>query len=421
MSAANAHDNTVPSASDVLTEARGAQVSGNASEIEVHNETAATSTSMERVKRFCAEQLEYLLSSVNLRADTYLRNTLRENGGVLPASIAVELPAIHPCLEAFADSSEEVKQRVVVDGIRGYSNRLAIETRFRSGNGEDEPYYVVSPPIPDMMHTDSELLSDIGDRYSTVYVGNIPPRTTQKIIVELFSFVGPVLSVRSPYLNNPANREQKRNVFAFVEFANRSSVRYACRVMNGIQLYGTALVVRAAHCPKREDTDVELFVDNLAECVDEGILEEVFSVCGKPIDVLIARFPNGSSKGYAFVSYQTWPECESAIASLSSLFLLGRMITVDFSHRTKRRSDEVNLSAAGTAVASSLIHSSVVQQSVTHLRKNVNIANIVDSRYRFEIANLIATEHAWRVGIPHPPMTPSYYTAVRVLTEVNPQ
>lgn len=49
------------------------------------------------------------------------------------------------------------------------------------------------------------------------------------------------------------------------------------------------------------------------------------------------------------------------------------------------------------------------------LRRNLGIADIVDRRYRFEVASTIAAEHAWRVGAPHPPISSRYDTAVQIL------
>ena len=98
---------------------------------------------------------------------------------------------------------------------------------------------------------------------------------------------------------------------------------------------------------------------------------------------------------------------------------MGRMISLDFSHRTKRRVEEAKPHEQTVNVSSSLVNSSMMQDSVAHLKTNVAIADMVDSRHRFEIANLIATEHAWRVGVPQPPCTPRYYTAMRLFTEAS--
>ena len=82
---------------------------------------------------------------------------------------------------------------------------------------------------------------------TTLFVGNLPFRTTPGELNELFSQAGTVLSV-----NIPTDRETGRSRgFGFVEMENSEIMEQAIQAFSGYSMDGRALVVNEAR--RRED------------------------------------------------------------------------------------------------------------------------------------------------------------------------
>ena len=84
--------------------------------------------------------------------------------------------------------------------------------------------------------------SDIG----TLYVANLPWRTTEDDLAALFQEFGPVVDVR--VIQDPATGRSRG--YAFVELANSDHVPRAVVSLNGREFNGRRLVVSPAR-PKR--------------------------------------------------------------------------------------------------------------------------------------------------------------------------
>lgn len=194
---------------------------------------------------------------------------------------------MQPCLDAFKGDLEEFKDTILIQAVQEHSTVLSIQ-------GDASHTYVVCHSVDENELVEEEGgLAHWGDPYSTVFVGGLSPKVTQRTLHELMSFAGPVVAIRAPHLQQSSLQENntgnwQRKLYAFVEFANRSGVRYACRVMNGIRLYDILITVRPSKLPKPESSDTELFVGNLASNCDEGILEEIFSICGKIVEINVS-------------------------------------------------------------------------------------------------------------------------------------
>jgi len=70
----------------------------------------------------------------------------------------------------------------------------------------------------------------------TVFLGNLPDEVTKDILEEIFVQMGPLYNVN--IVNNPTSK------FGFVEFVDESSVIYACKMMQGLKLFGKSVTVK---------------------------------------------------------------------------------------------------------------------------------------------------------------------------------
>jgi splicing factor 3B subunit 4 len=105
------------------------------------------------------------------------------------------------------------------------------------------------------------------DKESTLYVGNLDERVTDKLVWELLVQAGPVVHVHLP----KDRVTQTHQGYGFVEMNSEADAEYAANIMNGIKLWQKPIRVNKANADKRNEAGVgatasvgaELFVGNL--------------------------------------------------------------------------------------------------------------------------------------------------------------
>lgn len=185
---------------------------------------------------------------------------------------------------------------------------------------------------------------------ATCYIGNIDDRATDAIVWELMIQAGPLVN-----LHLPKDRiTQSHQGYAFAEFQTEQDADYACKVMNGLKLYGKPIRVnKASNDRKQIDIGANLFVGSLDPAVDERLLFETFSAFGGIIGLpKVARDPtSGEPKGFAFVSFDSFEAADAAIQALNGQFLLNKNITVDYAIKKDSKNGERHGTAAERLLA----------------------------------------------------------------------
>ncbi|SPO30569.1 related to spliceosome-associated protein SAP-49 [Ustilago trichophora] len=185
---------------------------------------------------------------------------------------------------------------------------------------------------------------------ATCYIGNIDDRATDAVVWELMIQAGPLVN-----LHLPKDRiTQSHQGYAFAEFQTEQDADYACKVMNGLKLYGKPIRVnKASNDRKQIDIGANLFVGSLDPAVDERLLYETFSTFGGIIGLpKVARDPaSGEPKGYAFVSFDSFEAADAAIEALNGQFLLNKNITVDYAMKKDSKNGERHGTAAERLLA----------------------------------------------------------------------
>ncbi|KAK0626878.1 hypothetical protein B0T14DRAFT_562746 [Immersiella caudata] len=167
---------------------------------------------------------------------------------------------------------------------------------------------------------------------ATVYVGNIDERFSQDLLSELMTQVGPVRQVHMPQ----DRVSQTHQGYGFVEFDTPGSAEYAAKVLNGIRVWGKPIRVNKASADKQKTVDIgaELFINNLDPQVDEKILYDTFSQFGGILrQPSIIRDDNNISKGYGFVSFDSFEASDAAKATMNGQYLLSKSITVEYAYK----------------------------------------------------------------------------------------
>ncbi|KAI5806558.1 hypothetical protein DFH27DRAFT_466710, partial [Peziza echinospora] len=170
------------------------------------------------------------------------------------------------------------------------------------------------------------------DKEATVYIGNLDERVTDAIVWELMLQAGRIVNVHLP----KDRVTQTHQGFGFVEFISEEDAEYAARIMNQIRLYGKPIRVNKASADKQKTVEVgaELFVGNLDPMVDEKTLYETFSTFGNLVAApKIARDDSAASKGYGFVSYDSFEASDKAIESMNGQYLMNKEVSVQYAYK----------------------------------------------------------------------------------------
>lgn len=185
---------------------------------------------------------------------------------------------------------------------------------------------------------------------ATCYVGNIDERATDPLMWELMTQAGPLVN-----LHLPKDRiTQSHQGYGFAEFQTEQDADYACKVMNGLKLYGKPIRVnKASNDRKQIDIGANLFVGSLDPAVDERLLYEAFSTFGNIVGVpKVARdAATAESKNFGFVSFDSFEAADAAIEALNGQFLLNKNITVAYAMKKDSKTGETHGTAAERLLA----------------------------------------------------------------------
>ncbi|KAK4241462.1 splicing factor 3b subunit 4 [Achaetomium macrosporum] len=196
---------------------------------------------------------------------------------------------------------------------------------------------------------------------ATVYVGNIDERFTQELLSELMTQVGPVRQVHMPQ----DRVSQTHQGYGFVEFDTPASAEYAAKVLNGIRIWGKPIRVNKASADKQKTVDIgaELFINNLDPLVDEKILYDTFSQFGQILrQPNIVRDENNISKGYGFVSFDSFEASDAALATMNGQYLLSKAITVEYAYKKDGKGERHGDEAERKLAAEGKKHNIVPEQ-----------------------------------------------------------
>lgn len=186
---------------------------------------------------------------------------------------------------------------------------------------------------------------------ATTYVGNLDPQVSEELLWELFVQAGPVVNVYVPK-DRVTNLHQG---YGFVEFRSEEDADYAIKILNMIKLYGKPIRVNKASQDKKSlDVGANLFVGNLDPDVDEKLLYDTFSAFGVIVtNPKIMRDPEtGNSRGFGFISYDSFETSDAAIEAMNGQYLCNRQITVSYAYKKDTKGERHGTPAERVLAAS---------------------------------------------------------------------
>ncbi|EYU29755.1 hypothetical protein MIMGU_mgv1a008780mg [Erythranthe guttata] len=186
---------------------------------------------------------------------------------------------------------------------------------------------------------------------ATVYVGNLETKASEELLWELFVQAGPVVNVYVPK-DRVTNAHQG---YGFVEFRSEEDADYAIKVLNMIKLFGKPIRVNKASQDKKSvDVGANLFIGNLDPDVDEKLLYDTFTAFGVIVtNPKIMRDPEtGNSRGFGFISYDSFDASDAAIETMNGQYLCNRQITVSYAYKKDTKGERHGTHAERVLAAS---------------------------------------------------------------------
>ena len=171
---------------------------------------------------------------------------------------------------------------------------------------------------------------------ATVYVGNLDSSCSEDLLLELFVQVGRVKSVYMP----KDKVTQAHNGYGFVEFLDAIDADYAITILNMVKLFGRPLKVSKSSLNNKaelsRDVGANLFIGNLdPNDVDENLLYDTFSAFGTLIrqPKIMKDEDTNQSKGFGFVSFDSFEASDTALECMNGQFLGNRQIIVQYAFK----------------------------------------------------------------------------------------
>lgn len=167
---------------------------------------------------------------------------------------------------------------------------------------------------------------------ATVYVGNLEEKVNDELLWELMLQAGPVVNVHLPKDKVSA----KHMTYGFVEFRSEDDAEYAIKVLNMIKLFGKPIKVNKVSQDKKvAEVGANIFIGNLDPDVDEKLLYDTFSAFGGIIQTPKVMRDNelGTSKGFGFISFDSFEGSDLAIECMNGQYLCNRAIVVQYAFK----------------------------------------------------------------------------------------
>jgi splicing factor 3B subunit 4 len=173
---------------------------------------------------------------------------------------------------------------------------------------------------------------------ATIYVGNLDEKVHDELLWEFMLQAGPVVNVHMP-------KDKVSGIhqgYGFVEFRSEEDADYAMKIMNMIKLYGKPIKVNKASQDKKNiDVGANVFIGNLDPNVDEKLLYDTFSAFGGITQTpkIMRDQDTNASKGYAFVSYDSFESSDIAIECMNGQYLCNRSIVVQYAFKKESQGE----------------------------------------------------------------------------------
>ncbi|KAK3077606.1 Multiple RNA-binding domain-containing protein 1, partial [Coniosporium uncinatum] len=176
----------------------------------------------------------------------------------------------------------------------------------------------------------------------TLFVKNLNFDTSSARLTEVFKPLDGFLSARVKTKHDTKRGELSMG-FGFAEFKSKTQAQAALAAMNGYNLDGHALVVKASKAldaadeRRKEDNakklaakKTKIVIKNIPFEASKSDIRKLLSPYGQLRSVRLPKKFDATTRGFAFCEFHSPREASDAISALRHTHLLGRRLVLDF-------------------------------------------------------------------------------------------
>mmetsp|Transcript_2134 Transcript_2134/g.6316 ORF Transcript_2134/g.6316 Transcript_2134/m.6316 type:complete len:644 (-) Transcript_2134:300-2231(-) len=186
-------------------------------------------------------------------------------------------------------------------------------------------------------------LSSSSNPSHSLYVGDLLPEVTEAELYEMFSRLGPVVSIK--ICRDIITRRSLG--YAYINFQQPDDAQRALEELNFVEVRGQQMrIMYSQRDPASRKSGVgNIFVKNLDKSITSGDLYNTFGQFGPIASCKIATDSVGNPKGYGFVQFEKQEAADEAIARVNNMVVAGRQVYVGpFVRRQDRGNGESKFS-----------------------------------------------------------------------------
>jgi len=161
---------------------------------------------------------------------------------------------------------------------------------------------------------------------TSLYVGELDAQVTEAMLFEIFSMMGPVISIR--VCRDAVTRRSLG--YAYVNYMNALDAERALDQLNYSLIKNKPCrIMWSQRDPALRKTGAgNVFIKNLDETIDNKALHDTFVAFGPIVSCKVATDEHGKSRGYGFVHYETTESAEQAIDQVNGMMLADKVVYV---------------------------------------------------------------------------------------------
>ena len=174
---------------------------------------------------------------------------------------------------------------------------------------------------------------------TSLYCGDLEPSCTEAQLYELFSTIGPVVSIR--VCRDLITRRSLG--YAYVNFQQGPDAARAIDVLNFQVVNGKPIrIMYSQRDPALRKSGVgNIFIKNLDKDIDNKALYDTFAQFGNIVSAKVATDSQSQSKGYGFVQFDTAEAADGAISKVNGMLMNDKQVYVGpFQRRGERGGEE---------------------------------------------------------------------------------